>query len=77
MKKYLEIEPVRSLAALLAFGSAIIVIIGFKANIEPEVIASIQGAWAAFIALLGSFFTRNQVTPLADPHAEDGTPLTK
>lgn len=77
MKKYLQVEPVRSLASLLALGSAVIVIVAFKYNIDGETVAGVQAAWAAFIGFVGSFFTRNQVTPVVDPKDENGNSLTK
>lgn len=65
MKNYIQVEPVRSLAALLAFGAAVIAGFAFQQEWSGEAVAQIQAVWSGFIALVGTFFTREQVTPVA------------
>lgn len=60
---YVEVEPVRSLSALLAFGAAVIAAFAFNQEWSGEAVAQISGVWAGFIALVGTFFTREKVTP--------------
>ena len=66
MKNYIQIEPVRTLSAVLAFGAAVIILIALLTDLSGEVVAAIQGVWAAFIAVIGSVFVRNEVTPTGD-----------
>jgi len=63
MKNYIHIEPVRTLSALLAFGAAIIAVLALTLNWDGDLTSGVGLIWAAFIALIGSFFVRNEVTP--------------
>ena len=76
MKKLLTFEPVRTLSATLAFGAALIVGAAYNQQWSGEAVGLISGAWSAFIALVGTFFTRNQVTPNAsvDQAIQDALP---
>lgn len=62
LKSYISIEPVRSLSAMLAFGAAIITGLAYNQGWSGEAVGLISGSWAGFIALVGTFFTREQVT---------------
>jgi hypothetical protein len=64
MKNFVAYEPVRVLSALLAFGIALITLLALQLVWDPEVIVAVNGTWGAFIALLGSFWTRSKVTPI-------------
>lgn len=64
MKNYIHIEPVRTLSALLAFGAAVILLFALLLDWSGDLVAVVGGVWAAFIALAGSFFVRDQVTPV-------------
>jgi len=64
MKSYIELEPVRSLAALLAFGTTVITGLGYSQHWAGDAVLLISGSWSGFIALLGTFFVRNKVTPV-------------
>lgn len=66
MKQYLHIEPVRTLSAVLAFGAAVIALIALLTDLSGDVVGAIQLVWSAFVALVGSFFVRNEVTPSGD-----------
>lgn len=63
MKSLLKFEPVASLAALLALGSAVITGLALNQNWTGEAVAQISLIWDAFIAFVGTFFTRGAVTP--------------
>lgn len=63
VKQLIQIEPVRTLSALLAFGSAIIVGLAYNQQWGGEAVGLISGGWSGFIALVGTFFTREMVTP--------------
>lgn len=63
LTNYIEVEPVRSLSALLAFGAAVIAGFAFNQDWSGEAVAQIGGIWSGFIALVGTFFTREKVTP--------------
>lgn len=63
IQNYIEIEPVRSLSALLTFGAAVIVGLAYNQHWAGDAVALISGGWAAFIAFIGTFFTRGAVTP--------------
>jgi len=65
MKNILQFEPVRTLSALLAFGAAVIVGAAYNQHWSGEAVGLISGSWSAFIALIGTFVTREQVTPNA------------
>jgi len=65
VKQLIQIEPVRTLSALLAFGSALIVGLAYNQHWSGEAVGLISGSWSGFIALVGTFFTREQVTPNA------------
>ncbi len=65
LKDKIIFEPVRSLSALLAFGVAVIVGLAFNFDWSGEAVASVQAIWGAFIALVGTFFVREAVTPNA------------
>ena len=62
LKSYISIEPVRSLSALLAFGAALITGLAYNQGWSGEAVGLISGGWSGFIALVGTFFTREQVT---------------
>lgn len=62
IKSYLKIEPVRSLSALLAFGAAVIAGFAYNQGWSGDAVALIGGGWSGFIALVGTLFTREQVT---------------
>jgi hypothetical protein len=64
MKNFIQIEPVRTLSALLAFGAAVILLLAFTFNWGGDVTGLVNAVWAAFIALVGSFFVRDQVKPV-------------
>lgn len=63
LKSYIQIEPVRTLSATLALGAAIITGLAYNQGWSGEAVGLISGGWSAFIALVGTLFTRNQVTP--------------
>lgn len=62
LNSYFSVEPVRSLSATLAFGAALITGLAYNQGWSGEAVGLISGAWAGFIALVGTFFTREQVT---------------
>lgn len=63
IKNYIEIEPVRSLAALQTLGAAAIVAVAYNQQWAGEAVAQIGFVWAGFTAFLGTFLVRNKVTP--------------
>jgi len=63
VKNYIRFEPVRTLAALLALGQAVLTLIALNWNWSEDQVLAVGGVWVAFIALVGSFFVRNTVTP--------------
>ena len=67
MKNYISIEPVRTLSALLAFGAAVILLLAFTFDWSGDTTGLVSAVWAAFIALVGSFFVRNEVEPVETP----------
>ena len=62
VKQLIQFEPVRTLSALLAFGSAVIVGLAYNQHWTGQAVAMISGGWSGFIALIGTFFTRELVT---------------
>ena len=71
MRNYVSIEPVRTLAALLVLGSAVIGLCALIWTMDPEVVAGIGFVWSAFVAFLASFFVRNEVIPVEAATAGD------
>ena len=67
MKQFIHVEPVRTLSALLAFGAAVILLLAFVFDWAGDVTGLVNAVWAAFIALVGSFFVRNEVEPVETP----------
>jgi len=66
----LKTEPVRALSALLAFGAAVILLLQHAFGWDGTLTGLVGTAWSAFIGLVGSFFTREQVTPNASLDAK-------
>jgi len=66
LKSYIQIEPVRTLSAVLAFGAVVITGLAYNQGWSGDAVGLISGGWAAFIALVGTLFTRNQVTANAN-----------
>lgn len=66
MRTYISIEPVRTLSALLAFGAAIIALIAWQFSWDETLVGIVALIWSTFIALVGSFFVRNVVTPVGE-----------
>jgi hypothetical protein len=63
MKNFLKFEPVASLAALLAFGSAVITALSYNQGWAGEAVAQIGLIWTSLVAFVGTFFVRASVTP--------------
>jgi hypothetical protein len=63
LKDVIQIEPVRTLSAILAFGAALITGLAYNQHWSGEAVGLIAGGWSGFIAVIGTLFTRNQVTP--------------
>jgi len=66
LKSYIKVEPVRSLSALLAFGAAVIAGLAYNQGWSGTAVGFISGGWSGFIALVGTIFTREQVTSNAN-----------
>lgn len=66
LKTYIQIEPVRTLSAVLAFGAVVITGLAYNQGWSGDAVGLISGGWSAFIALVGTLFTRNQVTSNAN-----------
>lgn len=62
LKSYIQIEPVRTLSAVLAFGAALITGLAYNQGWSGQAVGLISGGWSGFIAVVGTLFTRNQVT---------------
>lgn len=62
LKDSIQIEPVRTLSAVLAFGAAVITGLAYNQHWTGEAVGLISGAWSGLVAIFGTFFTRNQVT---------------
>ena len=69
IKSYIQIEPVRTLSGVLAFGAALITGLAYNQHWSGDAVSLIGGAWSAFIALVGTFVVREAVTPNA--HVQD------
>jgi hypothetical protein len=65
LKSKIEFEPVRTLSATLALGAAVLIALQYAMSWSGDAVVLISGVWNAFIALVGTFFVRNQVTPNA------------
>lgn len=63
IKNYVEIEPVRSLAALQTLGAVVIVALAYNQQWAGEAVAQIGFVWSALTAFVGTFLVRNKVTP--------------
>lgn len=66
MKNFIQIEPVRTLSALLAFGAAVILLFSNQFDWTGDTTGLVNAVWAGFIALVGSFFVRNEVAPVEE-----------
>lgn len=62
IKTLIQIQPVRTLGAVLTFGAAVIVGLAFNQGWSGEAVGLISGGWSAFIGVIGTFFTSGQVT---------------
>lgn len=71
---YVRFEPVRSLAALLAFGQAVLTLLALQLGWGEDTVLAVGGVWVAFCALLGSFAVRDAVTPTAKVGATNTDP---
>lgn len=69
LKDQIQIEPVRSLSGLLAFGAAVITGLAYSQHWSGEAVGLISAGWSAFIAFIGTFFVRNAVT--SNPNVMD------
>lgn len=56
-------EPVAVVAALSAFGSAVLTLLARALHWSEDLLALVTPAWGTFIALLLALFVRSQVTP--------------
>lgn len=65
---FIQFRPVRFLSALLAFGAAIIVGLAYGFEWSGTAASLIGGGWSAFIAMVGTLFTAEQV--VANPKVE-------
>lgn len=63
IQNYIDCEPVRTLSALLTFGAAVIIGAAYNQQWSGDAVGLISGGWTAFIALVGTFFVRDRVTP--------------
>lgn len=63
LKEFIQVEPVRTLAAVLAFGGVLVTALAYNQHWSGDAVGLISGAWTSFIAIIGTLFTRNQVTP--------------
>lgn len=59
IKDQIQIEPVRSLAALHVLGSAIITGLAFKFHYSGDAVGLLSAGWTAFIAFLSTFVRAN------------------
>lgn len=62
LKDVIQVEPVRTLAAVLAFGGVAITGLAYNQHWSGDAVGLISGAWTSFVAIVGTLFTRNQVT---------------
>lgn len=62
LKDVIQIEPVRTLSAVLAFGAAAITGLAYNQHWSGEAVGLLSGGWSGFMAVIGTLFTRNQVT---------------
>lgn len=63
VKSYIQFEPVRFSAALLAFGLAVGALISLLAT--AAIGAAVAGVWTAGVGIFNALFVRNAVVPNA------------
>lgn len=69
MSKYINFEPVRTLAAVLALGEAVLALFALLQEWSEPVIVATGGVWAALVAVVASVFVRSKVSPVERPEA--------
>lgn len=62
IKNAVNFEPVKTLAAVLSFGSTVILGLAYNQHWAGEAVALISTSWTAFIAVVGTFFINSKVT---------------
>lgn len=61
LRRFIDFHPVRFLSAVLAFGAAVLTGLAYAFNWSGEATGLISGGWSAFIAMIGTLFTAEQV----------------
>ena len=82
MKNLVTNEPVMTVGLIVgAIMATLAMLVSLGViNIDPEQMSAIETALASILALvlplIGAFVARSQVTPVANPHDNEGNPLT-
>ena len=66
LKSVINFEPVRTVAALLAFGSSVVLGLAYGLHWSGEAVGLISSGWSGFVALLGTFFVNSRTTANSD-----------
>lgn len=71
-------EPLVATSAITAGVAAVIALLAsFGVNLTHDQTVAVLGVVSVVAPLVVAFVARRKVTPVADPKAEDGTPLVK
>lgn len=66
MKSIIKGEPVAAVAALSAFGGAVLSLLAFLYHWSDELVKLVTPTWSTFIALVLAVLVRPEVTPRAN-----------
>lgn len=61
LRRFIDFHPVRFLSAVLAFGAAVITGLAYALEWSGQATGLISGGWSAFVAMIGTLFTAEQV----------------
>lgn len=62
LASYIQIEPVRTHAAVLAFGGVLITALAYSQHWSGDAVGLISGAWTSFNAIIATLIIREKVT---------------
>lgn len=72
----MKVEPVAVINCLITLIEAVLALaVGFGLNWTPEQVGLVMAVVVAFSSLITTLWTRSQVTPVANPHDNDGQRL--
>ena len=66
LKDTIEVNPIKTAAAVLSFGTAVITAIAFNQHWTGEAVGLIQSTWTAFMAVVGTLFVQSKTTNNSD-----------